>query len=117
MTNPNKVKGDVFERAVRDHAEARGHRAEKTRAGYARDAGDIHLLYPSGPGVRAILQAKNHRTWCLPEWLRDLLGQRAEAKALHAALVLKRRGVADPGKSYVVITLDDYLDLLPTEEN
>jgi hypothetical protein len=115
MTNVQKVKGDVFERLVRDHAEARGFRAERTRAGYARDAGDVHLLTDAGR-VLATLQAKNHRTWCLAEWLRELAEQRTEAKALHAALVIKRRGVADPGQSYVVLTLDNYLDLLEVED-
>jgi hypothetical protein len=116
MTNPNKVKGDVFERAVRDHAEKRGLRAEKTRAGYARDAGDVHILADMG-GVLATLQAKNHRTWCLPEWLRALTEQRTEAKAQTAALVIKRRGTGDPGQSYVVLPYDDYLDLLLATEN
>jgi hypothetical protein len=110
VTNPNKRKGDDYERLVRDYATARGWLAEKTRAGYERDAGDVHLFGPAG--MIAILQAKNWRTWCLPEWLRGLAEQKAQAKAPHAALVIKRRGVGDPALSYVVVTLADYLDLI-----
>jgi hypothetical protein len=116
VTNPNKVKGDAFERAVRDHACTRGFRSEKTRAGYARDAGDVHLLDEHRRPIAA-LQCKNVRTWDLAGWCRALAEQLAESGARHGALVLKRRGTADPGQSYVVLTLDQYLDLLtPTPD-
>ena len=114
MTNPNKVKGDAFERAVRDHVQANGFPwAEKTRAGYARDHGDLHLdplAMAKGSGV--IVQAKNHARLALPDWLRGLEQQVADSGAEHGVLVVKRRGVGDAGKSFAVMELDAMLRLL-----
>jgi hypothetical protein len=111
MTDPKKAKGDKFERDLRDHFLARGWDADRTRAGYARDHGDIHLaVTPTGP--RVIVQAKNHRRITLPEWLRQMAEQKHDAGAEHAVLVVKRSGIGDPGKSYAVMELDDLLALL-----
>lgn len=108
MTNPNKRRGDTFERAVLQHVQHTGHpRAERTRAGYARDWGDIHL----DPTRHVVLQCKNHARWALPEWLTQLTRQILDAGARHGALVLKRRGTGAIGRSYVVLELDDYLAL------
>jgi Holliday junction resolvase len=113
VTNANKAKGDSFERSITNYLVARGIDAVRTRAGYERDYGDIHIrraatsVWPS-----AILQAKNHRTWKLAEWMRALPAQVAEAKALAGALVVKRPGISAPGAQYVVVELDDYLALL-----
>ena len=113
MTNANKVKGDSFERSITNYLVARGIDAVRTRAGYERDYGDIHIrraatsVWPS-----AILQAKNHRTWKLAEWVRGLTRQTAEAKALHGALVVKRPGISAAGAQYVVMELDAWLALL-----
>ena len=122
MTNANKAKGDTFERSITNYLVARGIDAVRTRAGYERDYGDIHIrradtsVWPS-----AILQAKNHRTWKLAEWVRGLARQVEEAKALHGALVVKRPGISAPGAQYVVMELDEWLSLLRaaglTEEN
>ena len=109
MTDPNKAKGDAWERAVRDHARTHGFPwTERTRAGYARDHGDLHLV----PGPAVIAQAKNHARLCLPEWLRQLDEQVVDSGAEHGFLVLKRRGVGDPGKAFVVVELDAHLRLL-----
>lgn len=113
MTNANKVKGDAFELSITRYLVSRGLDAVRTRAGYERDYGDVHIrrsamsVWPS-----AILQAKNHRAWKLAEWMRALPAQVAEAKALHGALVVKRPGVSAPGAQYVVMELDAWLDLL-----
>lgn len=110
MTSANKVKGDVFERALRDHLAAAGFDVERTRAGYARDHGDLHIR----PGHRAgvIVQAKNHARLALSEWLTGLRTQLVDSGADHGVLVVKRRGIGDPGKSYAVMELDDLLALL-----
>lgn len=111
MSHPSKAKGDAFERAVRDHLIAAGFDAQRTRAGYARDHGDVHVATgPAGPAV--VLQAKAVREWRTAEWLAELNAQQAEAGAEHGAVVVKRRGVADPGQSYAVLTLDALLALL-----
>lgn len=110
--NANKVKGDAFERALRDYLLAAGFPVERTRAGYARDHGDLHISPRLGRGPAVIVQAKNHARMCLPEWLTQLAEQTADAGADHGVLVVKRRGVGDPGRSYAVLELADLLDLL-----
>lgn len=110
MTNRNKIVGDRFERAVVDYARARGFPwAERTRAGYARDHGDVHLDPPSG-GV--VVQCKNHARLDLPGWLAQLAEQTEAAGADHGVLVAKRRGLGDVGKSYAVLELEQLLLLL-----
>ncbi|MBM4496211.1 hypothetical protein GS426_11240 [Rhodococcus hoagii] len=95
MSNPNKAKGDRAERAVRDYLRANGFpHCERTRAGYTRDAGDLH----PAPGLT--VQVKDRAQYAWPEWLRQLDEQRDEAKADHAVLVVKRRGLGDPGSGW-----------------
>jgi hypothetical protein len=111
VSHPNKRKGDSFEIALREHCRAAGFDADRTRAGYARDHGDLHLAAtPAGPQV--IGQAKNVATINLAEFLRDTAEQRDAAGARHGFVVVKRRGVVDPGRSYAVLELDWLLDLL-----
>ncbi len=106
MVNPNKIKGDRWERDVKEYACANGFpQTEKTRAGYERDRGDLHLV----PGL--IAQAKNHARINLPEWLTQLAEQIDNAGAEHGFLVVKRRGVADPGRGYAVQELSAHLRL------
>jgi hypothetical protein len=107
MTNANKVKGDAFERALREYLRECDAVVDRTRAGYARDAGDLHVGR-DGTLPRAILQAKNVRAWRLPEWLAEAEEQRREAGAVHGAVVVKRRGMADPAQQYVVMTMADW---------
>lgn len=117
MTNRSKAKGDKFELAVTEHVNGSGVEARRTRAGYERDYGDIHLA----PGVTAplaILQCKNEQRVDLAGYVRATEVQRLEAGAEHGATVVKRRGVAAPGEQYVLLTLDAYLKLVKaiTEE-
>lgn len=113
VTNASKKKGDLFELAITRYLVARGIDAVRTRAGYERDYGDIHIRRSATSVWPAVaLQAKNHRAWKLAEWIAALPAQVAEAKALTGALVVKRPGVTDPGRQYVVVELDAYLELL-----
>lgn len=100
MPNPNKLRGDRAERAVRDYLRANGFpHCERTRAGYTRDAGDLH----PAPGLT--VQVKDRAQYAWPEWLRQLDEQRDEAKADHAVLVVKRRNLGDPGQWLAVMPL------------
>ena len=109
MTSTQKAKGDAWERAVRDHCRDHGFPwTERTRAGYERDHGDLHLV----PGPAVIGQAKNHARINLPEWLAQLAEQVTDCGAEHGFVVVKRRGVADPGRGYAVQELDAHLRLL-----
>jgi hypothetical protein len=109
VSNPNKVKGDAFERAVQDYLQANGFPwTEKTRAGYERDHGDLHLV----PGRAVIAQAKNVRAWRLAEWIDQLAEQVTDAGADHGLLVVKRPKISDPGRSYTVMELSAAARLL-----
>jgi hypothetical protein len=111
VSNPQKNKGDVFERVIRDHLADGGFAVSRTRAGYERDHGDLHIL-GDGHGPTVIVQAKNHRAHALGEWLTHTALQREHAGAKHGVLVVKRRGVGSPGRQYAVMELDDLLALL-----
>lgn len=109
MTSSSKRKGDVFERAVLATTRTLGFPwAERTRAGYERDHGDLHLV----PGRAVIVQAKNRARPAWSEWLAQLAAQRANSGADHAVLVVKRAGIADPGEQLAVMRYADMLRLL-----
>jgi hypothetical protein len=110
VVNPQKARGDRFEMDIRDHLDAAGFHVERTRAGYERDHGDLHILTDRTPAV--VIQAKNHRAHQLGEWLTQTAAQRLEANAPHGVLVVKRRGVGAPGRQYAILELDDLLTLL-----
>lgn len=105
MTNRNKAKGDRAERAVLLALHKLGFPwAKRTRAGYERDYGDIHL----SPGPGLIAQVKDHKTVRWVPWLADLRGQRAACEADHAFLVVKRAGLGDAGDWLAVMPLRDF---------
>jgi len=107
MTNPNKRKGDRAEAAARDWYRTHGHPGtERTRAGYTRDAGDLHL----GPGAMAQVKDWSRPAWS--EWLAQVAEQKAEARADVAWLVVKRRGIGDPGQWLAVMTVEQHNELL-----
>lgn len=111
MVNPQKRKGDQAERAVMAALHKLGFPwTEKTRAGYARDAGDLHLV----PGPAAIAQVKNVRTPRWSEWLEGLDAQIEEAKADVGFLVWKRVGIGDARANewLAVMTLEHMAMLL-----
>jgi hypothetical protein len=127
VTSSQKRKGDSFECAIRDHLAAAGFDVERTRAGYERDYGDLHVMVTDPPATTpdgtltmhrevrrpaVVVQAKNHRAHQLGEWLSQTAQQRNEANAPHGVLVVKRRGVGAPGRQYAVLELDDLLALL-----
>jgi hypothetical protein len=118
MTGRHQIKGDRHERAVETvlgpllAPELLVER--QTRAGYNRDAGDVHVLTARRQSVLATLQCKDwpQSQWRLPEWLRALDTQRAFAHADHAVLVLKRARCADAGDAYALADLQGYARLL-----
>ena len=117
MSNPSKAKGDQFEWdlikvATEILAEA-GLTVERTRAGYERDEGDLLVLTADRQRVASI-QAKNRRERKWSEWLADTERQGVTARARFAALVVKRNGIGDVGRSYVISTVAAYLRLLAT---
>lgn len=120
MSNPSKAKGDQFEwdliKVASDPAEPLaqvGLTVERTRAGYERDEGDL-LVLTSDRQRLATLQAKNRRERKWSEWLAATEAQGVTARARFAALIVKRNGIGDVGRSYVISTVRAYLRLLAT---
>jgi hypothetical protein len=120
MSNPSKAKGDQFEWDLRTLANdpdgvlaTVGLTVERTRAGYERDEGDLLVLTADRQRL-ATLQAKNRRERKWSEWLAATEAQGVTARTRFAALIVKRNGIADVGRSYVISTVHAYLRLLAT---
>lgn len=118
MVNPSKRKGDSFEWALIAAAQAPdgalaevGLCVERTRAGYERDYGDVHVLTPDRQ-LLAALQAKNRREWKISAWLDDAEWQAHRARARWGVLIVKRPRVADVGRSLAVTSVAAHLRLL-----
>jgi hypothetical protein len=104
MANPQKRKGSAFERLIADYLAERMP-CERIPAGATLDRGDLWT-------AAAAIQCKNCRTLSLGAWLRDAMEQQVNAgKRLHA-LVVKRKGVADPGEQFAIMTVSQLRDLL-----
>ena len=120
MVSPSKEKGDRFEwdtiKVANDPEGAlaqAGLTVERTRAGYERDHGDLLVLTADRQRL-ATLQLKNRRERKWSEWLAATERQGIAARARFAALIVKRNGIADIGRSYVIGTVAGYLRLLAT---
>ncbi|MDE8648145.1 hypothetical protein PXH69_24565 [Rhodococcus qingshengii] len=113
MTSRMKAKGDRYERDVRMLARMNGFPgAERTKAGYERDAGDIHLDPRMGLGPGVIIQCKDVRTPVWTEWIEQLALQQEESKADFSFIALKR---SRPGKAplnLAVLPFEHMLTLL-----
>jgi len=104
MANPQKRKGSAFERLICDYLAERMP-CERIPAGATLDRGDLWT-------AAAAIQCKNHRTLSLGAWLRDAMEQQVNAgKRLHA-LVVKRKGTTDPAEQFVVMSLEQFRELL-----
>lgn len=107
MAHPSRAKGTRHElatvAALTELLVGTGLTVEKTRAGYERDGGDLHILTPDRV-VLFVVQCKDVivKDWRLPEWLRDLDAQRAVAHAGRGFLSVKRPRVLDAASAYAV---------------
>jgi hypothetical protein len=106
--NRNKAKGDRAERAALESA-SKTMRAKRTRAGYERDAGDLHLFTPGG---KVIAQVKDCKAYAWPAWFEQLDAQIAEAEAVTGFLWVKRPGMGDAGEWLAVMPAKHMLKLL-----
>lgn len=99
MTHPNKVKGDAFERAVRDYLRSRGVTVERIPAGATDDLGDLWIPPPA-----PVVQVKNHQRLDLAGWVDEVTEQTERAGRGYGVVVAKRRGRA-VGDAYLVTSL------------
>jgi hypothetical protein len=110
MAHPSKDKGDRHERAtvaaLTALFEGTGLTVEKTKAGYERDGGDLHILTPARE-VLFVVQCKDWavKDWRLPEWLRELAGQLITSHATRGFLSVKRPRVLDAASAYAMCDL------------
>ena len=103
MTNPSKDKGDAYERTIVDYLRNCGFRADRTRAGWTDDRGDIHGV--SRADSPFTFECKNHRRDNLPGWIDELCREITNAQGLLGAVIHKKHGVTDAGGQYATMPL------------
>lgn len=104
-----KQKGTAAETAVVKWLNANGFpTAERRALAGINDMGDITGI----PGL--VIEIKNHKSYKIPEWLKETMVEKANAKADHAILVIKPNGVGDTrvGDWWVVLTLSEVITML-----
>lgn len=107
MANPPKRKGTAFESAVVAHIEAHGLPARRVALAGSADQGDIHVW--DGDGDLHVLECKNRRGYAIAEAVDQAKAEAENAGSMWPVAVLKRNGVGDVGRSFVVMELDDWL--------
>jgi hypothetical protein len=111
MSNPNKAKGDQWERDTVAVFQANGlHHVERAYgAGRHDDRGDLAGL------PRWIVDCKNHATLKLSEWI-DSVHAKKRRPGDYGAVIIKRR-LRGAEEGYVVLRLDDFTRLVAEAEN
>jgi len=120
MANPSKDKGTAAETAVVRWARTNGFPgADRQPLRGNRDTGDIDLC----PGI--VLEVKNHAGVAsvgqpapaqLREWMAQADLERDNAGAAHCPLIVKRAGVADPGRWFTYLPLHQLAALLADDD-
>lgn len=110
-TNGPKKKGTAFETALVDHINAAGFPARRVALAGSADCGDVHVV--DGDGDLHVIEAKNRKGYAIAEAVDQAKREAANAGSTFPVAVLKRNGVGDVGRSFVVMELDDWLALLP----
>lgn len=112
-----KGAGSRFEREIADYL--RDHLSEfidkQVKMG-AKDVGDIANVRTQN-GRRVVLELKEYGGRLLPaEWIAEAETERDNASAFVGLVVAKRKGHTDPGKQWVIMTLEELTKLLKGEE-
>ena len=106
MTSPQKATGSRAELAVARYMQEAGWPyAERSRAGWTDDRGDID----GAPGI--VVEVKDHKKFALSEWMGELEVEVANARAITGVLVVKRRLHTDPADWYAVTRFGDWCHL------
>lgn len=107
MTSRSKIKGSAFEREIVLYLREQGWEgAERTRAGWQDDRGDIDGV----PGVT--FECKNQKVLALAQWVDELVVEMQHGNNSVGAVVHKRRGVTDSGNYYATLPLSVFVRLL-----
>ena len=107
MTSPQKRKGSAAELAVAKWLRKLGWvHAERSRAGWTDDRGDIDGL----PGI--CIEIKAEKKFDLPGYLRELEVEMENAKAWTGTVIIKRRGSMNVDDWYAVMPAKIWAELL-----
>jgi Holliday junction resolvase len=107
MTTPSKRKGNAAERAVANHFRDHGYPyAERTRAGWSNDRGDIDGV----PGV--CVEVKAEKQIALARYMEELETEIRNARAETGVVIIKRRGVSAVSDWYACAPVHIWLELL-----
>lgn len=108
--NAPKKKGTKFESALVAHILAAGLDARRVALTGAHDTGDIHVIDIAGD--MHCIEAKNRRGYAIAEAVDQAKTEAYNAGSTFPAAILKRNGIGDIGRSFVVLELDDWLTLI-----
>lgn len=109
MTTASKRKGDAHERNVVDYLRSKlGQHVARLLAGAEDDRGDISGV----PGFTLELKSYKDIATGLRNGMADLAIEQRNAGTRWGAVILKRPRVAAAEKQYVVMELDQFVDLL-----
>ena len=111
MTNPQKQKGSTFEREIVGYFRSHGYNAERTRAGWSDDRGDVHGVSHPVLGNFTI-ECKNHKTMDLAGWRKELERERLANGGGLGAVVHKKRGEGEAEEQYATLPLGMLVQLL-----
>jgi hypothetical protein len=107
VTSPQKRKGSAAELAVAKWLRKLGWiHAERSRAGWTDDRGDIDGL----PGI--CIEVKNEKKIDIPGYLRELEVEMENAKAWTGTVIVKRRGSTNVDDWYAVMPAKAWGELM-----
>jgi hypothetical protein len=104
MSNPQKNKGSAYERSIVNYLRDNGFTADRTRAGWTDDRGDVHgIVAPDGRPFT--FECKNHRGDSLPGWIKELNIECANAGGTVGAVIHKKHGTTEAGEQFATLPL------------
>jgi len=113
--NKHKAKGTSYETLIKDYLINKGFKeARRTALAGAGDTGDINGVVQRTTNRPLCIQCKNQKKWDVSGWLNDTIEQAGRLGNALPALLIKRpgKGAKAVGESYVVMRLDDFVELL-----
>lgn len=107
-----KQAGARFERTTADYMrDVTGQPIDRLVKTGAKDRGDVGP-FRNAQGDLVAVECKNTTRLALPQWIGEAHTEAVNYGAATGVIVHKRRGVTDPGKQWVTMTLDDLLTIM-----
>jgi Holliday junction resolvase-like predicted endonuclease len=106
MSSANKRKGTAAETAVVNWLREKGYQAQRNRAGWTDDRGDVDAIN----GV--VIEVKNRQQHNWSSYFEQLGRQMQDKQAYTGVILCKRPGHANPGKWLAVMPADLWLELI-----